>query len=652
MPKSQTKLYVQKFRNIWLKDPILKEWLIEISSTEGSLAKCKFCQCKLSNKYSDLKTHAESKKHKANRKLILGDKQQKLPFVKKDSFSSTKQAECRLCLYIACHASLLAVEHLTKVCSKSFEGDAATFLQMHRRKCSCIIRNVLEPHFINKLREDTADVSYSLIIDESTDISVHKYLGVCIKYFSILSGRLVTTSLGLWELQNVDAEGIVSCLFNVLEKYKLKIHHLQGLGTDNASVMVGINNGVYKKLKEYCPNLVLVRCVCHSLQLAVSSAAKDLPRNLEFLLKETYDWFCRSPSRQMLYKALYNAINDGEDPNKITQVSNTRWLSIESAVSRVHKQWLELKTHFEIMRLKEKCYSAEILYQMYCDDCNYAYLCFLKPILSDVNRVNKNFESNSADSMKLMEDLSNLLNTLISKVTVPHSKFELFKDSIEDYFDTNCYLGYLFECQMKKMKDNGFGNEQLIRERCHSFLKSLIKEIINRIPDNFEILKSVSTLSVQMVLRTVKPQIIPLLHFFNKSPSDIEIIEGQWEKIHLIKWQNINDTCEFWYEVLQYKDSDNVHIFKELAEFTLSILSLPHSNAEVERLFSMMNIVKTKLRNRLSLQTLNAILSIRCGMKREGKCCDSYELHTNMYKNIKTNESYCEQQDEDFDIFI
>nr|CAI5844912.1 unnamed protein product [Callosobruchus analis] len=506
--------------------------------------------------------------------------------------------------------------------STSISGDAATYLQMHRRKCSCIIRNILEPHFINKLREDTADVPYSLIIDESTDVSIHKYLGVCIKYFSIISGSLVTTSLGLWELENVDAEGIVSCLFNVLGKYRLKINNLQGLGTDNTSVMVGINNGVYKK------------CVCHSLQLAVSSAAKDLPRNLEFLLKETYDWFSRSPSRQMLYKTLYNTINDGEDLNKITQVSNTRWLSIGSAVSHVHKQWLELKTHFEVMRLKEKCYSAEILYQMYCDDCNYAYLCFLKPILSDVNRVNKNFESNSADPMKLMEDLSQLLNSLISKVTAPHSKFELFKDTIEDYFDPNCYLGYLFESQMRKMKDNGFGNEQHIRERCHLFLKTLIKEIINRMPKNFEILKNVSTISVQRV------------------PSDIEIIESQWEKFHLIKWQNINDTCEFWYKVLQYKDSDNVHVFKELAEFAFSILSLPYSNAEVERLFSMMNIVKSKLRNQLSLQSLNAILSIRCGLKREGKCCESYELHTNMYKNIKTNESYCEQQDEDFDILL
>lgn len=51
--------------------------------------------------------------------------------------------------------------------------------------------------------------------------------------------------------------------------------------------MTGINNGVYAKLKEYSPNLILIRCVCHSLQLAVSAAAKEyLPRNLEFLIRK------------------------------------------------------------------------------------------------------------------------------------------------------------------------------------------------------------------------------------------------------------------------------------------------------------------------------------------------------------------------------
>jgi hypothetical protein len=41
-------------------------------------------------------------------------------------------------------------------------------------------------------------------------------------------------------------------------------------------------------LKQDVPNLILIRCVCHSLQLAISKASETLPRNIEFLIKETY----------------------------------------------------------------------------------------------------------------------------------------------------------------------------------------------------------------------------------------------------------------------------------------------------------------------------------------------------------------------------
>lgn len=72
-----------------------------------------------------------------------------------------------------------------------------------------------------------------------------------------------------------------------------------GIGTDNASTIIGINNGLYQKLKSEVPSLILMRCACHSLQLCVSQTASDsFPRNVEFLIAETYNWFSQSSSRQ------------------------------------------------------------------------------------------------------------------------------------------------------------------------------------------------------------------------------------------------------------------------------------------------------------------------------------------------------------------
>lgn len=54
--------------------------------------------------------------------------------------------------------------------------------------------------------------------------------------------------------------------------------------------------------------------------------------------------------------------------------------------------------------MQDKCYTDELLYNMYADNCNLAYLSFLKPILTDVQKINKLFESNTADPTKLLND--------------------------------------------------------------------------------------------------------------------------------------------------------------------------------------------------------------------------------------------------------
>lgn len=56
-------------------------------------------------------------------------------------------------------------------------------MKLHRYKCTAIISNVLGPHFTSHLIESIGDSYYSILINESTDISITKYLGITIMYF-------------------------------------------------------------------------------------------------------------------------------------------------------------------------------------------------------------------------------------------------------------------------------------------------------------------------------------------------------------------------------------------------------------------------------------------------------------------------------------
>lgn len=71
------------------------------------------------------------------------------------------------------------------------------------------------------------------------------------------------------------------------------------------------------------------------------------------------------------------------------------------------------------------------------------------------------------------------------------------------------------------------------------------------------------------------------------------------------------DIIKFWSCIWNIKNGAGHHIFQDLAKFVLSALSLPLSNAVVERMFSVLNVVKTKLRNKLEMEMLEALLRIR-----------------------------------------
>jgi len=69
------------------------------------------------------------------------------------------------------------------------------------------------------------------------------------------------------------------------------------------------------------------------------------------------------------------------------------------------------------------------------------------------------------------------------------------------------------------------------------------------------------------------------------------------------------DIDEMWSKIVAYKDFNEEEIFPNLK--LLVVLSFPHSNAEAERIFSIVTDAKNKKRNRLSNDTVSAICVIR-----------------------------------------
>lgn len=328
---------------------------------------------------------------------------------------------------------------------------------------------------------------------------------------------------------------------------------------------------------------------------------------------------------------------------QILQIAPTRWLSIANAVNRILQQWLDLKTHFQLKRTADKCYTAELLYNMYADIRNELYFVFLKPILDDTLSVNKAFQTNNNDPVKLLNDLIILIQGLAQRIVISGCKENLLKVNVKNYLHPHPYLGYDFEEKMKHCRTNNYltvEDEMQIRSRCIDFIIALVSQLQQRLPDNIEILSNISLLSPEKCLRVIKPSVIPLAQFMIETQDTITKIYYQWSKLSYVKWQNVKSTISFWAEVEEYRDSSNENPFKELVNLALKCLVLPWSNGDVERTFSQMKNVKTSSRNRLHQDTINAILTTRAGLRRIEKCCFNYEFPSSVLSQIETLAAY------------
>ncbi|XP_025203832.1 zinc finger protein 862-like [Melanaphis sacchari] len=89
---------------------------------------------------------------------------------------------------------------------------------------------------------------------------------------------------------------------------------------------------------------------------------------------------------------------------------------------------------------------------------------------------------------------------------------------------------------------------------------------------------------------------------------DLNDLDREWRLLKNSVEDYNNETIAFWKTVKDMKKGDDSELFPLLNKFIKFILTLPHSSAATERVFSTINLNKTKTRNRLETETLSGIM--------------------------------------------
>ena len=134
--------------------------------------------------------------------------------------------------------------------------------------------------------------------------------------------------------------------------------------------------------------------------------------------------------------------------------------------------------------------------------------------------------------------------------------------------------------------------------------------------------------------------IIPLAaHFPQLVPEEnLNELDDQWRSYRLSSNQLLieeNVIPRYWSKIGEVQDSFQKAKFGILSDFMKNLTVLPHSSANVERIFSLMNAIKTKQTNSLKTETVKCKLLAKQFIKRKNNTCFTWQPTSKLLKEIR-----------------
>lgn len=647
-----------KFNVSWLRDPLFKDWLeqSQTQKTKGhDMAHCKVCDVQIVAHRYDIFRHGNSERHKQNFREIL--KTKKLThMVVSHTQDSVKRAELKLAgLLAANNLPFLLMDTLSPLCADIFpDSEIAGKLAVHRTKATALVKDSLGKCFGKRLHEklSTPGCFFSIIMDETTDISAVKQCAFTVIYYDKDCDTVKTNFFDMVEMKSGTAEDLYQALKQSLVTKHIPFSNLVGFSSDTTNVMVGEKHSVFSLLKQDFPNIVCVKCSCHMIHLAASNACLRLPRSVEDFLRNIGSHFSRSYSRQVSFQEFQEFFHT--EIHKIISPATTRWLSLKACVDRVLEQYTPLKMYLRDVVFQDPSRTNEEMLHTMGSPFTEVYLEFMSYNLGVLTNFNTTFQSEVPMLHKLKPELKMLLKNICSnflkidyvrKAEIEHIEHENPSNFVELEM---LYLGIQAQESINNLKKDEKipKNEfQFFFKSCLSFYIELITQIKKRFRDVlhepfFDMLSVVDPQTAQTFQTTSLNAVLqkfPILLDF----VDAQEVDKEWRAHALLDYPSIGLNSgmpaeQYWKTLFGLKNAAGIAVFSELRKVFILLLVLPFSNASVERIFSKLKDCKTDHRNKLKTETIVALLHTKQGIEEEGGCVnfnpDQKMLHTKIWE--------------------
>ncbi|XP_066583787.1 SCAN domain-containing protein 3-like [Prorops nasuta] len=412
-----------------------------------------------------------------------------------------------------------------------------------------------------------------------------------------VDSKSLRVEVNLLQLINLDAsdcsaDKLFKAFSSELIKKEIPISQIIGLSCDNASVMVGKHDSFQTRLLKNCPRLVTMPCICHSSALVASNACKTLPVECGNFIKKIVTFINGSPKRTAIFKDFQQSFE--KETKNLLKYAETQQMS------------------------ENKSQAEEMLLSMNNPETK-PYLYFLENVLKKFNSLNAFFKQAKLE--------------FITDNQLPLQSIDIGPDCAE-YLEDGLIEEKLNEEQI-----------QLIRQNCLSFLIKASQEVRNRFPIFDKFLENLNIFQMEKALfdEDRETSSIKLLEICRRlGHFDEHSIKIEWTSLYSNETYDVKTYWSklsfdnMWQAICSAKNSNKELRYPQLGALLNLVRSLPHSNAEAEICFSIIPDSKTRKRNKLSHETLNAICVVKYALRSKEETSLSMTVtkqHLELMKN-------------------
>ena len=485
----------------------------------------------------------------------------------------------------------------------------------------CEMEQVINNQIHKTLIKQIKDSSYfGIMLDETCDISIEKKLVVYVRF--IKDGDACIVYLGNKRVTDCTAEGIKIALCNFLEESGIirdgDYSCLMGLGTDGAAVMVGRKNGLGVKLKTLNDKLIQVHCVAHRLNLAASQASKGIKYMEDYrqYISTLYRFFSDSQVRYDKLRDLQTLLHG--HVKQVPEGTSVRWLSVESAVKMIYEYYDCIILTLEDD--KDKTGKASGLWKFLSDSLFLLITALLIDVLTVIGILSLIFQRDSVSLASIkgnVESSLNTLNTMRNGSPIVDHVLEILDPQLQDPNTVNT------QYKQVKITDN-----QNLRTRFNAIRRNYLDNMINNLGDRFpdDELSLLECFDIVFNPKRYPTSNQELTQYGNVQLNELclkysdiinaDTCKGQFLQFkhfvvaHKGVYSDFDKLCKLL--ITEYSD-----IYPDFVTLVSIAQVIPVSSAPCERGFSQQNILKSKVRNRLSPDRVDRLLMIRLNGPKE-----------------------------------